>query len=95
MGYLLRPGGYEDNQRLNDAMRANTAARRIVERILVERPDRGLLYQFLAELAHALGDELEAHTAMERIRLKTREVPGLPPDTSPTDDDDPATGHLP
>lgn len=72
MAYTRQPHGYCDNQELARALRANRHARDLVRRILDEQPARGLLYQFLAELAHALGDELDALTAMNQIRLEHR-----------------------
>lgn len=86
MAYTRQPHGYCDNQELARALRANRHARDLVRRILEEQPSRGLLYQFLAELAHALGDELDALTAMNQIRLEHR-----PSKTSAGDEPDAAT----
>lgn len=72
MGYKRRPRGYIDNQELARALQANRRARDIVRRILHEQPGRGLLYQLLAELAHALGEELDALTNMDQLRLQYR-----------------------
>jgi len=66
-------GGYVDRQELNRAMRANKAARRVVSRILNERPGPARLSLLLAELAQHLAIELEALMEMERIRGKAGE----------------------
>jgi hypothetical protein len=88
MGYQLKPGGYADNQALADALRANEQAHDLVERILVDQPGRGLLYQYLAELGHALDDMFRALIRMKDIRRAiTAEAPGLAPGASQTDDD--------
>ena len=70
MPYKRQPQGYCDNEHLNRALRANRRARDLVRRILDEQPARGLLYQFLAELAYALAEELDALTAMNQIRIE-------------------------
>ncbi|HEY66240.1 MAG TPA: hypothetical protein G4O02_16940 [Caldilineae bacterium] len=66
------PGGYLDRQLLNRAMRANTAARGIIGRILQEQPGPERLALMLAQLAHHLADQAEALNEMDRIR---REAP--------------------
>lgn len=72
MPYQLKAEGYIDNQELTKAIKANQQARDLMRRILQERPARGLLFEILAELAHELGDELEALNAMKMIRLNRR-----------------------
>ncbi|MCD6289998.1 MAG: hypothetical protein J7M34_05790 [Anaerolineae bacterium] len=62
------PGGYLDRQMLNRAMRANTAARRIIGRILQDRPGPERLALMMAQLAHHLADQADALNEMGRIR---------------------------
>lgn len=91
MGYKRLPGGYIDNEALNEAIRLNAQARNTLRRVLVEKPGRGVLYAHLAELAHALGDQLEQLNRMREIRLKlapkTEEAPATQPGPPQTDDE--------
>lgn len=66
--YKPIPGGYLDRQALNRAQRANHEARRNIQRILEETPGPMRLWQLLARVAHALGENLDALIEMERIR---------------------------
>ncbi len=69
------PGGYLDRQLLNQAIRANKEAQRVIGRILQDRPGPERLAILLAQMAHLLGDQGAALREMEAIRLRReREV---------------------
>ena len=70
----LKVGGYVDRQELNRAMQANSAARRVLGRILEERPGTSQLVLLLAEIGQHLANEYEALVEMERIRRRGAEV---------------------
>jgi len=60
-------GGYTFRAELARARIANKAVRKILQRIIDEKPSPLLMSQFISIAAVALGENLEAITEMERI----------------------------
>ena len=65
----VKAGGYIYRQRLTDAQRANSTARRYVKLLLDpdDRPGPTLAAYYLAQIASALSDIQEAHAELDRI----------------------------
>lgn len=62
-----RPGGYVFRQEVVRARNANRAAREALRRLLDERPGPQATAMLIAKAAQALGENLDAVHALEKI----------------------------